>query len=1222
MQVVWTISKRDKGTAVAFGASAEISIQSSYNVWVAFQTQPSNGYTITVRQDPKSHLDMGALVTTFLPGLDYLPKLTVADFSILLAPRQKQYSFSAAITGSWDVLSEIGISLTEIDVAAFYDAALTPATSGSVQATFQLGLVGGGKDYNVDFRLKAERPAGASGWHFEASTGTDQLIPIGDLVAGLIKKFGVTGDVPEVINDITIENLFFSYDSEKKEIVFTGESQLVVEKQQVYIAVSIDVNRSEKKLKFGGIIRIGQFEFDLVFEKAEASKSLLAAFKPSAKINMRSLVENISLDASKLVPDIELELENVLFAYSKKDKASKYLFGLAVGIGLDLSKLPLVGKVFEDNKLGGIKDVQAVYTSDQLTADDVTALNALVSEAKVKPPLPIKQGAKGTATAMTKGFNFSANMTLGGEAVPLTAGGATAPVAAEPAKDSPPVAPTGNATWIDVKKSIGPVTLERVGVRYEDGRVWLLLDADFMLACLSMGLQGLALGFKLNDPRDITANLDGMSLSFQSGPLEIAGGFLRFNDDYLGMAVVKAATFSLTAVGGYAPKDRSFFIFVRLNVPLGGPPFFFVTGLAGGFGINRTLKLPKIDDLPNFALLPQKNTFPTTLDSKDPSKSLAQTLAMTEEFVKPFAGANWVAAGLDFTSFEMVDSSALVTVAFGVKLEIALLGICRVTVPKGAPEPIVYLEIALEARFDPDEGVIAVDGRLTPASFIYSGLCRITGGFAFYIWFAGPHEGDFVVSIGGYHPRFKKPDNYPTVPRLQMVYKVGPLVIKGQCYLALTPHMVMAGIQIDATWESGPISAWFSAGMDFLLGWRPFHYEADAFIHIGASFTLDLLFTSVTITIHVGVNLNIWGPPFGGKATIDLDIISFTIYFGDDPRHEAVDWEGFKASFLPANKAAPAPHANAFAAAALAEESVNKDSLLCTAGVTEGLIKELKAKDPTEFFSWLVDPNHFAISSSTLIPAKQAVYNDFALQKPFNESAGLKYTGEGTAPVHPSAKYDKTRYPNGVSWTDQIGVLPMRLAPDNFKTVHTVEIKKLPEGADHTVPGNYTDKVDNIAVEPLLKSSQSAMWAGQDPGLNGQRLIEATLTGLRLSPMIQHPDITAKADLWAMLFDGTQHITWYLSTPVVAHGDKLNVHVSDDGTSLSFQVGERSLKCDGFKLTALVDDTVAAARTASVTSLNDLGFVFAPGAVDVADLAKYPLWDWPMVRNLGEEIAA
>jgi hypothetical protein len=802
--------------------------------------------------------------------------------------------------------------------------------------------------------------------------------------------------------------------------------------------------------------------------------------------------------------------------------------------------------------------------------------------------------------------------------MPLGAGGTSSTPAAPAVPATAPTAPpSGNASWLEVKKSVGPVTLERIGVRYENGRAWLLVDASLLLAGLSLGLQGLALGFRLDDLTDVAPNLDGMSLEFETGALSIAGGFLRFGGDYLGEAKVRAAAWGLTAIGGYAPADRSFFIFARLTAPLGGPPYFFVTGLAGGFGVNRDLKIPPIDSLTSFALLPANNKFPPTLDGKDPGKSLAQTLASTAGYLPPRAGANWAAAGIDFTSFQMVDASALVAVAFGVEFAVSLLGICRVTVPKLAPEPIVYLEIALVARVKPAEGMVAIEGRLTPASFVFARLCGVTGGFAFYLWFSGAHEGDFVISIGGYHPRFKKPDHYPVVPRLQLAYQVGSLVIKGQTYLALTPHMVMAGLRMDATWETSALKAWFSAGIDFLLGWRPFHYEADAFIHIGVSLTLDLLFTSVSITVHVGVDLSMWGPPFGGKAVIDLDVVSFTIYFGDDPRREAVDWAGFKSSFLPGGAdqaaAAAAPRHAMLAAAAVGDPAPAADGLLCTASISEGLVRELRARDTSEFFSWIVDADHFAIQSNTLIPSRQATYNAFDLQVPFTRAAGFKPPASGSVPT---PAYDEATYPGGVSWTGEIGVLPMKLA--DFATHHTVRVRRAPEGADYTAAASYVQDVNDIAVAPLLKRASAALWAPADPGLNGGRLIADALVGLRVSPVPQHPDITLKADLWAMLFDQNQRVDWRGSAPPADTQDPYGA--SEDGATLTFQLGGQTVTCQQYQLTALTDAGAAAARAAMAASLNGLGFSFAPDEIDVADLARYPLWDWPMIRTLGEEV--
>ena len=45
--------------------------------------------------------------------------------------------------------------------------------------------------------------------------------------------------------------------------------------------------------------------------------------------------------------------------------------------------------------------------------------------------------------------------------------------------------------------------------------------------------------------------------------------------------------------------------------------------------------------------------------------------------------------------------------------------------------------------------------------------CHLTGGFAFYVWFGdNPHSGQFVLTLGGYHPDFSPPSYYPSVPRL------------------------------------------------------------------------------------------------------------------------------------------------------------------------------------------------------------------------------------------------------------------------------------------------------------------------------------------------------------------------------------------------------------------------------------------------------------------------
>ena len=48
-------------------------------------------------------------------------------------------------------------------------------------------------------------------------------------------------------------------------------------------------------------------------------------------------------------------------------------------------------------------------------------------------------------------------------------------------------------------------------------------------------------------------------------------------------------------------------------------------------------------------------------------------------------------------------------------------------------------------RVSSKEGVIWVQGQLTDNSWLLYPDVRLTGGFAYVIWFAGPHKGEFVL---------------------------------------------------------------------------------------------------------------------------------------------------------------------------------------------------------------------------------------------------------------------------------------------------------------------------------------------------------------------------------------------------------------------------------------------------------------------------------------------
>ena len=150
----------------------------------------------------------------------------------------------------------------------------------------------------------------------------------------------------------------------------------------------------------------------------------------------------------------------------------------------------------------------------------------------------------------------------------------------------------------------------------------------------------------------------------------------------------------------------------------------------------------------------------TTGEPKGVPLSLANmeaNFAVINHWLTPEQGENWVALGLQFTSFDILTTFALLTVKFGTDFEIALIGIATLQDPPLVPPQEAFVRIGLDivVSYKPEEGILQVTGQLTNDSFVYSYLCKLHGGFAFYSWFKDQGvgkapAGDYVLSIGGY----------------------------------------------------------------------------------------------------------------------------------------------------------------------------------------------------------------------------------------------------------------------------------------------------------------------------------------------------------------------------------------------------------------------------------------------------------------------------------------
>src|SRR5262249_44801771 len=155
----------------------------------------------------------------------------------------------------------------------------------------------------------------------------------------------------------------------------------------------------------------------------------------------------------------------------------------------------------------------------------------------------------------------------------------------------------------------------------------------------------------------------------------------------------------------------------------------------------------------------------------------------------------------------------------------------------------------------------SLEAQLTPNSFVLTKSCRVTGGFAFYLWFKdneklGISAGDFVLTVGGYSPRFTKPDFYPAVPILGFNWPVVEgLSLRGGVYLALPPSAFMVGGFLNATFKAGPLEAWFDASADVLIAWQPFYFIATISISVGVAFDVEVAGVHLRLSASLGASL-------------------------------------------------------------------------------------------------------------------------------------------------------------------------------------------------------------------------------------------------------------------------------------------------------------------------------------------------------------------------------
>lgn len=1170
---------------------------------VAGAHYPSFAVSAALKEDTVLHLP--EVIADFAGADVQVPALDVYDLRVLVAGAD--FSVDVELEGEWRIGTS-KVQITEVRCSVARSAGDTRIDAGG---QVRIG--------SVDVSVSGVHPGAGRGWRFEGSTGAGQAIPIGTLVADLVRLFGVDTAIPASVSSAVIQNLHVSFDTGTRAFSFSGETKLQLDaSHELDLVVTIDVQPSGTGYRktFRGTLTLGALQFALAFDQDTAATRFVASYHDLAggTVNLGTLVAEVTSEQElvELAQSLTITLKNALLAYDRAGAGpSAWVFGADIGGGVNLSALPLVGHAFPAAQTLNLS-FQPLIASQDVTQAEVAALRGLVPQGGFALP----------DRALTRGLSLATTLQVGSTSIDLSLPVGVAPStgkltdqSANPAQPSTP-APAGSTaapdgvSWLALQRSFGPVQLQRVGVRYKGGELWFYLDAALSAAGLTLALDGLGAGISLADINAGTFHpkfsLRGVGIDYSNGTVEVGGSLLHLPpeatggaDEYDGMAVIRTPALSLSALGSYAELggQRSLFLYAVLNYPIGGPAFFFVTGLAAGFGYNRSLRMPAIDQVASFPLVSQAVSGAVTPPPSGGAAQrtfLADQLTRLREYVPITPGEYFLAVGIHFTSFKQIDSFALLAVSFGQHVEVDLLGLSTALIPSGASTPLAEVQLALRATFLPAEGFLAVQAQLTNQSYIFSRDCHLTGGFAFYSWFAGEHAGDFVLTVGGYHPHYRAPAHYPAVPRLGFNWQItSELSVKGEAYFAMTAHALMAGGRLQATWESGSLKAWFDAGADFLVAWKPYHYEARVYVDIGVSYTFEF-FGTHHITVDVGADLSLWGPPFSGVARIHLWIVSFSIEFGAGAgQPAALDWTTFRASFLPAS-----------------------DAAVCGVSATAGLVRTVPGSGTTEL--WIVNAKNLLLTTNAVIPSTRAALHDHAVTRLsfaddartrpvpltldllFDADAAnraaleifLREHGVTFAATETDARLrDRARgvlaaalpRPTAIP---SIGIAPMQVRTGTPASTHTVSVTY--EGGDAT---------EWFAFTPVLKKAPAALWGPEfRPDLNAASWVEGTLAGFEVRPRTPAKEsVTHPIDRKNLQYDTT-----LAPTPVTVPAARRFVAGAAQGEAHLRAViaSDQTVAARDTMLTALGFDPALAVLDLDASVAGD--FLYAPAAGTLA----------------------
>ncbi|MFK0297259.1 DUF6603 domain-containing protein, partial [Streptomyces sp. NPDC090442] len=558
------------------------------------------------------------------------------------------------------------------------------------------------------------------------------------------------------------------------------------------------------------------------------------------------------------------------------------------GVGLDGVVLPLLGL-----PAGAVRvpHVHFVFCSRAVSVEEAGEVNAVIGrDLPVGTPL-LPVGEEGYGAGWCAAVTHAASGTDEGvEIVPwpgrpsVRAGGERGPAMSVPGGGAgssqagvpvPVRAGTVSGRGV-VGVRLGPV--EIAGVRAVCGDE-LLVRLDCGIRVGGLRFEPDQLGFAVSLEGDgfvCRVTLAGASVQGAGVGVTLAGALVpEPGDTALGGEVVAeimltpqgpSVMLAMSALWEYRSPQPSLLLYAEEHrahgAVAGGVWPLAVLALSAGVGVHTGVRLPARGEEDSFPLVQRLDAGGGRLTARQALELLQRGGWLTVQ-----QGRWWMAGGIEYSIYEFMHAKGLLSADDSSSQDTDTVVLGRETLrfpPTGGLVMAAHVNVDYTMRRKPVEGLLFYDTTAGPGSYFMDRRLHLDGPVAMRLWTAGTRRGDFALSAGGYHPAIAP--RYPAMGSLTLFSwsPGGNITATGSIYGAVVPNISMFGGRLDLDYAAGGaihLQAWMHVSLHTLMQWKPFQFLTSIGVRVGAAATVKVWFIRVRVSVEVGVDLDIWGPP-------------------------------------------------------------------------------------------------------------------------------------------------------------------------------------------------------------------------------------------------------------------------------------------------------------------------------------------------------------------------